>query len=215
MNLMGPWAGRAATARAATIYFVRRGRRRASALRTPPERVRGGLGTSRLYLIQSSVFLSTRTKDSKETFRTMMLHFDRENDPRVVARSSQPLPADTCAPRTYPEAAVPREDKTRAECLRRARGHINLSGVDLLRHGRPHRARPLLNIADKLVKVNGRERCEVVGADGRCRSLLLEIILAISCNQLCERVEHVGPLGRAEKSLADPTVSLERFTMTS
>ncbi|GBP04722.1 hypothetical protein EVAR_3674_1 [Eumeta japonica] len=35
------------------------------------------------------------------------------------------------------------------------------------------------------------------------------------CNQLCERVEHVDPLGRAENSRADPTVSFERFTMTS
>ncbi|GBP01055.1 hypothetical protein EVAR_2321_1 [Eumeta japonica] len=41
------------------------------------------------------------------------------------------------------------------------------------------------------------------------------ITIAISCNQLCERVEHVGPLGRAEKSRADPTVSLERFAVTS
>ncbi|GBP54844.1 hypothetical protein EVAR_87918_1 [Eumeta japonica] len=33
------------------------------------------------------------------------------------------------------------------------------------------------------------------------------------CNQLCERVGQVGPIGRAEKSRADPTVSLERFTV--
>ncbi|GBP94094.1 hypothetical protein EVAR_69739_1 [Eumeta japonica] len=31
-----------------------------------------------------------------------------------------------------------------------------------------------------------------------------------SCNRLCEHVEHVGPLGRAEKSRADLTVSPDR-----
>ncbi|GBP71606.1 hypothetical protein EVAR_10819_1 [Eumeta japonica] len=43
--------------------------------------------------------------------------------------------------------------------------------------------------------------------------------VAISCKQLCERKEYVGPLGRAENSRADsishPTVSPERFTLTS
>ncbi|GBP63046.1 hypothetical protein EVAR_87418_1 [Eumeta japonica] len=31
--------------------------------------------------------------------------------------------------------------------------------------------------------------------------------IAISCNRMCERVEHVGPLDRAEKSRVNPTVS--------
>ncbi|GBP33259.1 Modular serine protease [Eumeta japonica] len=44
---------------------------------------------------------------------------------------------------------------------------------------------------------------------GSIISPVLVISVAISCNQLCERVEHVGPPGRAEKSRADPTVSLE------
>ncbi|GBP71016.1 hypothetical protein EVAR_57784_1 [Eumeta japonica] len=34
-------------------------------------------------------------------------------------------------------------------------------------------------------------------------------------DRLSERVEHVGPLGRVEESRAGPTVSLERFTVTS
>ncbi|GBP00379.1 hypothetical protein EVAR_943_1 [Eumeta japonica] len=37
-------------------------------------------------------------------------------------------------------------------------------------------------------------------------------IVVIGCNELCERVEHAGPLGRAEKSRADPTVSSDRVT---
>ncbi|GBP82802.1 hypothetical protein EVAR_46025_1 [Eumeta japonica] len=37
-------------------------------------------------------------------------------------------------------------------------------------------------------------------------------IVAIGCNRLCERVKHVGPLGRAEKSRADPSVSSNRVT---
>ncbi|GBP15867.1 hypothetical protein EVAR_12466_1 [Eumeta japonica] len=36
--------------------------------------------------------------------------------------------------------------------------------------------------------------------------------VAISCDQLCERVEHVGPLGQAERNRADPTVSPDRIT---
>ncbi|GBP28883.1 hypothetical protein EVAR_24559_1 [Eumeta japonica] len=36
--------------------------------------------------------------------------------------------------------------------------------------------------------------------------------VAISCNQLCERMERVGSLGRAEKSRADPTVSPDCVT---
>ncbi|GBP46437.1 hypothetical protein EVAR_95137_1 [Eumeta japonica] len=40
-------------------------------------------------------------------------------------------------------------------------------------------------------------------------------IVAISCNRLCKHVEHGAPLGRAENSRAEPTVSFERFTMTS
>ncbi|GBP59974.1 hypothetical protein EVAR_84474_1 [Eumeta japonica] len=35
-----------------------------------------------------------------------------------------------------------------------------------------------------------------------------------SRDELCERVEHLGPLSRAEKNRADPIVSLERFTVT-
>ncbi|GBP24800.1 hypothetical protein EVAR_14133_1 [Eumeta japonica] len=36
--------------------------------------------------------------------------------------------------------------------------------------------------------------------------------VAISCNLLCERLEHVGPLGRAGNIRADPTVSPDRVT---
>ncbi|GBP09004.1 hypothetical protein EVAR_78357_1 [Eumeta japonica] len=40
-------------------------------------------------------------------------------------------------------------------------------------------------------------------------------VVVIGCNQLCERAERVGPLGPAEKRPVNPTVSLERFTVTS
>ncbi|GBP61359.1 hypothetical protein EVAR_50841_1 [Eumeta japonica] len=52
----------------------------------------------------------------------------------------------------------------------------------------------------------------IVDRTHRKRNIRYELLslVAKSCNQLCECVEHVGQLGRAEKSRADPTVLPDR-----
>ncbi|GBP16694.1 hypothetical protein EVAR_13318_1 [Eumeta japonica] len=83
----------------------------------------------------------------------------------------------------------------------------------------------VINAAVKLVTKASRWR--KIGTRGRRRKARGELCLHIASfadssechdqlqNNGHERVEHTDPLGRAEKSRADPTVSLERYTLTS
>ncbi|GBP06320.1 hypothetical protein EVAR_3640_1 [Eumeta japonica] len=62
-------------------------------------------------------------------------------------------------------------------------------------------------------ETKAREVTPLAEAVGGLRDNMAEILpREVRRDQLCERVEHVAPLGRAEKSRADPTVTPDRVT---
>ncbi|GBP47150.1 hypothetical protein EVAR_36975_1 [Eumeta japonica] len=67
------------------------------------------------------------------------------------------------------------------------------------------------DIVEFITRDDAAQSCVPIAPKGK-RGLPRKV-LTLNCNWLCERVQCVGRLGRTEKNQADPTVSLERFTV--